>query len=64
MSELEELEFHEKSNDLYKFSQSSDLQAATTPCIRALRELMGTAVKDWLQEVSYAIYLRAIHSFF
>ena len=46
VTELGDLEFAEKSNDLYKFRQSADLAASTKgmPRVRAFRELMRTQV--------------------
>ena len=56
VTELGDLEFAEKNNDLYKFRQSADLAGAAAskgmPRVRAFRELMRTHVKDWLQRAT------------
>ena len=45
VTELGDLEFSEKSNDLYKFRQSADLATAKgMPRVRAFRDLMRTQV--------------------
>ena len=49
VTELGDLEFSEKSNDLYKFRQSADLATGTAaakgmPRVRAFRDLMRTQV--------------------
>ena len=46
VTELGDLEFAEKSNDLYKFRQSADLARAKSCRISAFRELMRTRVSD------------------
>ena len=46
VTELGDLEFAEKSNDLYKFRQSADLARAKSCRIRAFRELMRTRVSE------------------
>jgi Rps23 Pro-64 3,4-dihydroxylase Tpa1-like proline 4-hydroxylase len=53
IQELDDLEFKEKSNDLYKFRQSGDLKAArSSACIRGFRDLMENNVKNWLHRAT------------
>ncbi|XP_071345417.1 prolyl 3-hydroxylase OGFOD1 [Trachinotus anak] len=49
--ELLELNFHEKSNDLYKFKQSDDLKKRTEPHIAGLRAALFGRFRSWLSEV-------------
>ncbi|XP_075996177.1 prolyl 3-hydroxylase OGFOD1 [Genypterus blacodes] len=49
--ELLELNFHEKSNDLYKFKQSEDLRKRTEPHIAGLRTALFGRFRVWLQGV-------------
>ncbi|XP_031170197.1 prolyl 3-hydroxylase OGFOD1 isoform X2 [Sander lucioperca] len=49
--ELLELNFHEKSNDLYKFKQSDDLRKRTEPHIAGLRAALFGRFRSWLGEV-------------
>ncbi|XP_042266876.1 prolyl 3-hydroxylase OGFOD1 [Thunnus maccoyii] len=49
--ELLGLNFHEKSNDLYKFKQSDDLRKRTEPHITALRSALFGRFRSWLGEV-------------
>ncbi|CAN9507040.1 unnamed protein product [Ophioblennius macclurei] len=49
--ELLGLNFHEKSNDLYKFKQSDDLKKRTEPHIAGLREGLFGRFRSWLSEV-------------
>ncbi|XP_074474896.1 prolyl 3-hydroxylase OGFOD1 [Sebastes fasciatus] len=49
--ELLELNFHEKSNDLYKFKQSDDLKKRTEPHIAGLRTALFGRFRSWLGEV-------------
>uniref|UniRef100_A0A672I4M0 2-oxoglutarate and iron-dependent oxygenase domain containing 1 n=1 Tax=Salarias fasciatus TaxID=181472 RepID=A0A672I4M0_SALFA len=49
--ELLGLDFHEKSNDLYKFKQSDDLKKRTEPHIAGLREGLFGRFRSWLGEV-------------
>ncbi|KAF7660591.1 hypothetical protein LDENG_00279300 [Lucifuga dentata] len=49
--ELQELNFHEKSNDLYKFKQSDDLRKRTEPHITGLRKVLFGRFRSWLGEV-------------
>ncbi|XP_005741719.1 prolyl 3-hydroxylase OGFOD1 isoform X1 [Pundamilia nyererei] len=49
--ELLELNFHEKSNDLYKFKQSDDLKKRTEPHIAGLRAALFGRFRSWLGEV-------------
>ncbi|XP_034417964.1 prolyl 3-hydroxylase OGFOD1 [Cyclopterus lumpus] len=49
--ELMELNFHEKSNDLYKFKQSDDLKKRTEPHISGLRAALFGRFRSWLGEV-------------
>ncbi|XP_022599502.1 prolyl 3-hydroxylase OGFOD1 [Seriola dumerili] len=49
--ELLELNFHEKSNDLYKFKQSDDLRKRTEPHIAGLRVALFGRFRSWLSEV-------------
>ena len=54
-SELGDLEFVEKSNDLYKFKQSaSDLAEARAghPAVEAFHALMRTEAKNWLSDAT------------
>ncbi|KAL3992940.1 U4/U6.U5 tri-snRNP-associated protein 1 [Sarotherodon galilaeus] len=50
-NELLELNFHEKSNDLYKFKQSDDLKKRTEPYIAGLRAALFGRFRSWLGEV-------------
>ncbi len=53
VAELEELEFVEKNNDLYKFKQSSsDLKETSSPMVAAFHQFMRTEAKSWLSEVT------------
>uniref|UniRef100_A0A3Q3SV15 Prolyl 3-hydroxylase OGFOD1 n=1 Tax=Mastacembelus armatus TaxID=205130 RepID=A0A3Q3SV15_9TELE len=49
--ELLGLNFHEKSNDLYKFKQSGDLKKRTEPHIAGLRAALFGRFRSWLSEV-------------
>ncbi|XP_041640985.1 prolyl 3-hydroxylase OGFOD1 [Cheilinus undulatus] len=49
--ELLGLNFHEKSNDLYKFKQSDDLKKRTEPHIAGLRAALFGPFRSWLEEV-------------
>ncbi|XP_065809063.1 prolyl 3-hydroxylase OGFOD1 [Labrus bergylta] len=49
--ELLGLNFHEKSNDLYKFKQSDDLKKRTEPHIAGLRAALFGPFRSWLGEV-------------
>ncbi|KAM3626267.1 uncharacterized protein V6R79_026041 [Siganus canaliculatus] len=49
--ELQDLNFHEKSNDLYKFKQSDDLKKRTEPHIAGLRAALFGRFRSWLGEV-------------
>ncbi|XP_071381307.1 prolyl 3-hydroxylase OGFOD1 isoform X1 [Centroberyx affinis] len=49
--ELLDLNFHEKSNDLYKFKQSDDLRKRTEPHISGLRAALFGRFRSWLGEV-------------
>uniref|UniRef100_A0A7N6F5U6 Prolyl 4-hydroxylase alpha subunit domain-containing protein n=1 Tax=Anabas testudineus TaxID=64144 RepID=A0A7N6F5U6_ANATE len=49
--ELLELNFHEKSNDLYKFKQSEDLKKRTEPYIAGLRTALFGRFRSWLGDV-------------
>ncbi|KAJ7986157.1 hypothetical protein DPEC_G00347870 [Dallia pectoralis] len=49
--ELLELNFHEKSNDLYKFKQSDDLKKRKEPHITGLRTAIFGQFRTWLGEV-------------
>nr|XP_019954256.1 PREDICTED: prolyl 3-hydroxylase OGFOD1 [Paralichthys olivaceus] len=49
--ELLALNFHEKSNDLYKFKQSEDLKKRTEPHIAGLRSALFGRFRSWLGEV-------------
>ncbi|XP_018523589.1 prolyl 3-hydroxylase OGFOD1 [Lates calcarifer] len=49
--ELLGLNFHEKSNDLYKFKQSDDLRKRTEPHIAGLRAALFGRFRSWLSEV-------------
>ncbi|XP_068115951.1 prolyl 3-hydroxylase OGFOD1 [Hyperolius riggenbachi] len=50
--ELLALNFHEKSNDLYKFQQSEDLKSRKEPHITALRKVLFEDFRQWLSEVT------------
>ncbi|KAL4236381.1 Prolyl 3-hydroxylase ogfod1 [Mactra antiquata] len=51
--ELNELEFSEKNNDLYKFHQSTeDLKTSRSESIRAFRLMLCTTFKEWLKQVT------------
>ncbi|KAM9366795.1 prolyl 3-hydroxylase OGFOD1 [Symphorus nematophorus] len=49
--ELLGLNFHEKSNDLYKFKQSDDLRKRMEPHIAGLRTALFGRFRSWLGEV-------------
>ncbi|XP_054626758.1 prolyl 3-hydroxylase OGFOD1 isoform X1 [Dunckerocampus dactyliophorus] len=49
--ELFTLNFHTKSNDLYKFKQSDDLSKRTEPHIAGLRSALFGQFRLWLEEV-------------
>uniref|UniRef100_A0A8D3DJS6 Prolyl 3-hydroxylase OGFOD1 n=1 Tax=Scophthalmus maximus TaxID=52904 RepID=A0A8D3DJS6_SCOMX len=49
--ELLGLNFHEKSNDLYKFKQSDDLRKRTEPHIAGLRAALFGPFRSWLGDV-------------
>ncbi|XP_029986912.1 prolyl 3-hydroxylase OGFOD1 [Sphaeramia orbicularis] len=49
--ELLGLNFHEKSNDLYKFKQSDDLKKRKEPHITGLRAALFGRFRLWLEEV-------------
>ncbi|XP_041841802.1 prolyl 3-hydroxylase OGFOD1 [Melanotaenia boesemani] len=49
--ELLELNFHEKSNDMYKFKQSDDLKKRREPHIARLRAALFGRFRPWLGEV-------------
>ena len=52
-SELLSLDFSEKSNDLYKFRQSScDLATANGAAVAALRSFLYGPFRDWLARVT------------
>lgn len=50
--ELLALNFHDKSNDLYKFQQSEDLKSRKEPHISALRKVLFEDFRQWLSEVT------------
>ncbi|XP_078527691.1 prolyl 3-hydroxylase OGFOD1 [Lissotriton helveticus] len=50
--ELLNLDFHEKSNDLYKFKQSSDLKKRKEPHISALRKVLFEDFRTWLSYIT------------
>ncbi|KAJ6666125.1 hypothetical protein lerEdw1_001029 [Lerista edwardsae] len=52
--ELLSLDFQEKSNDLYKFKQSSDLKKRKEPHIVALRKVLFEEFRVWLSSVTQA----------
>ncbi|KAJ8271897.1 hypothetical protein COCON_G00107560 [Conger conger] len=49
--ELLNLNFHDKSNDLYKFKQSDDLKKRKEPYIAGLRAVLFQQFRSWLAEV-------------
>ncbi|KAJ8335591.1 hypothetical protein SKAU_G00389330 [Synaphobranchus kaupii] len=49
--ELLDLNFHDKSNDLYKFKQSDDLKKRKEPYIAGLRAVLFKQFRSWLTEV-------------
>ncbi|KAM8894564.1 prolyl 3-hydroxylase OGFOD1 isoform 2-T2 [Spinachia spinachia] len=49
--ELMDLDYHEKSNDLYKFKQSDDLKKRAEPHISGLRAALFGRFRLWLGEV-------------
>ncbi|KAF3686398.1 Prolyl 3-hydroxylase OGFOD1 [Channa argus] len=49
--ELLDLNFHEKSNDLYKFKQSDDLRKTPEPHIAGLRAALFGQFRCWLGEM-------------
>ncbi|CAB3984871.1 prolyl 3-hydroxylase OGFOD1, partial [Paramuricea clavata] len=53
--ELLELQFKEKSNDLYKFYQSNDLKTSRKETISKLRKLLYKDCLDWMKTVTNII---------
>ena len=51
-SELLNLEFHEKSNDLYKFSQSDDLKKSKSKLVKNMNKILYTDFLSWLRQVT------------
>ncbi|XP_069757151.1 prolyl 3-hydroxylase OGFOD1 isoform X2 [Narcine bancroftii] len=51
-NELLQLNFHEKSNDLYKFKQSDDLRRRKEYHISALRKILYEDFRKWLSDIS------------
>jgi len=51
-SELNELEFYEKNNDLYKFRQSKELANSSGPCVSEFRRLMVEEMRPWITEMT------------
>ncbi|KAJ8398576.1 hypothetical protein AAFF_G00421040 [Aldrovandia affinis] len=49
--ELLDLNFHEKSNDLYKFKQSDDLKKRKEPHIAGVRVALFEQFRSWLTDV-------------
>ncbi|XP_041125436.1 prolyl 3-hydroxylase OGFOD1 isoform X2 [Polyodon spathula] len=49
--ELLDLNFHQKSNDLYKFKQSADLKKRKDSHISALRKVLFEQFRSWLSEI-------------
>lgn len=47
--ELLELNFNEKSNDLYKFKQSDDLKKRDEPHIQGIRSILFQQFRPWLE---------------
>lgn len=53
LKELQDVETSDKNNDLYKFKQSTrDLKYSQSPHISALKNLLETDVRNWLQETT------------
>ncbi|KAJ8281171.1 hypothetical protein GJAV_G00064330 [Gymnothorax javanicus] len=50
-TELSDLNFHDKSNDLYKFKQSDDLKKRKEPHIAGLKTVLFQQFRSWLTEV-------------
>jgi len=51
-SELNELEFFEKNNDLYKFKQTKELATTSGPCVSSFRRLMLEELRPWITELT------------
>uniref|UniRef100_UPI00398EA834 prolyl 3-hydroxylase OGFOD1 isoform X2 n=1 Tax=Pristiophorus japonicus TaxID=55135 RepID=UPI00398EA834 len=51
-NELLQLNFHEKSNDLYKFKQSDDLRRRKEYHISALRKVLFEDFRTWLSDIA------------
>ncbi|XP_066278114.1 prolyl 3-hydroxylase OGFOD1-like [Branchiostoma lanceolatum] len=51
-TDLSQLSFNTKSNDLYSFKQTNDLKTADSPSIGAFASLLKEKMKDWLVEVT------------
>lgn len=51
-SELANLPFDEKDNDLYCFLQSDDLKNTKQTCINAIRSFFYTTVREWMSKVT------------
>ena len=50
--ELLNQKFVTKNNDLYKFTQSSDLKGKQSSAIKGLKQFLANEVKPWLEEVT------------
>lgn len=51
-SELEELDFVEKNNDLYKFRQSGELSKSEMPFVSNFREMLLHQLRPWIQKAT------------
>ena len=63
IEELNDLDFVEKSNDLYKFRQSGDLNNEKTPLITAFRAFLQSKVKPLLAKVTGIEFTEQIDMF-
>jgi prolyl 3-hydroxylase /prolyl 3,4-dihydroxylase len=52
IEELNELQFLEKDNDLYKFKHSVDLNGIRSTLLKSLQRFFRSDVKNWLHEVT------------
>lgn len=51
-SELEELDFVEQNNDLFKFRQSGELSKSEMPFVSNFREMLLHQLRPWIQKAT------------
>ncbi len=52
ITELEDVDFLQKDNDLYKFRQSPDLADSSSPTLASLHRFMCEDVRPWLSDLT------------